>query len=62
MSQTNDESIDDSTAPLIEHLAELRNRILWSLTAFLVAMVICLTWLVRVLMRAFAADLSTEER
>ncbi|WP_112308920.1 twin-arginine translocase subunit TatC [Pseudogemmobacter bohemicus] len=35
--------IDESSAPLIEHLIELRNRILWSLAAFLVAMVICFT-------------------
>lgn len=37
------EDIDDSSAPLIEHLAELRTRILYSLGAFLVAMVICFT-------------------
>jgi len=35
--------LDDSSAPLIEHLAELRNRILYSLAAFLVGMVICFT-------------------
>lgn len=35
------EDIDDSSAPLIEHLTELRNRILYSLAAFVVAMVIC---------------------
>lgn len=33
--------IDDTAAPLIEHLTELRNRVLWSLAAFIVAMVIC---------------------
>ena len=38
------DDIDDSTAPLIEHLAELRTRILWSLAAFLVAMVICFSF------------------
>jgi sec-independent protein translocase protein TatC len=31
--------IDDSSAPLIEHLAELRNRLLWSVAAFLIAMI-----------------------
>ncbi len=38
------EDIDDSAAPLIEHLAELRNRILWSLLAFVVAMVFCFSF------------------
>lgn len=33
--------IDDSSAPLIEHLAELRTRLIWSVLAFIVAMVIC---------------------
>lgn len=33
--------IDDSSAPLIEHLAELRTRLIWSALAFIVAMVIC---------------------
>ncbi|WP_299651800.1 twin-arginine translocase subunit TatC [uncultured Jannaschia sp.] len=35
--------IDDSSAPLIEHLAELRTRIIKSVAAFLVAMVLCFT-------------------
>ncbi len=35
------DELDDSSAPLIEHLIELRNRILWSLAAFLVAMLLC---------------------
>jgi sec-independent protein translocase protein TatC len=34
-----DKDIDDSTAPLIEHLAELRTRLINSLIAFCVAMV-----------------------
>lgn len=34
---TKQDSIDDSSAPLIEHLAELRNRILYSIAAFTVA-------------------------
>ncbi len=38
-----DQDIDDKGAPLIEHLAELRSRIMWSLLAFVVAMVLCFT-------------------
>lgn len=38
-----DDDIDDSAAPLIEHLTELRTRIIWSLVAFIVAMVLCYT-------------------
>lgn len=37
------DTIDDSSAPLIEHLAELRNRIIKSLIAFVIAMLICFT-------------------
>jgi sec-independent protein translocase protein TatC len=37
---SNADHIDDSSAPLIEHLKELRNRILWSLAAFSVCFVI----------------------
>jgi len=35
------EDIDDSAAPLVEHLAELRNRLIWSVGAFLVALILC---------------------
>lgn len=35
------DDIDDSSAPLIEHLAELRTRLLWSLLAFVVATCLC---------------------
>lgn len=35
------DSIEDSSAPLMEHLTELRNRLIWSVTAFLVAMILC---------------------
>ncbi|MDC0657180.1 twin-arginine translocase subunit TatC [Leisingera sp. SS27] len=41
MSKTDE--IDDSTAPLIEHLAELRNRLIHSVLAFIAGMVICFT-------------------
>lgn len=40
----NSDDIDDSSAPLIEHLAELRNRIIWSVVAFVVAMVVCFSF------------------
>lgn len=35
-----DDDIDDSSAPLIEHLAELRTRLIWSVLAFVIAMVL----------------------
>ncbi|WP_108501186.1 twin-arginine translocase subunit TatC [Paracoccus indicus] len=38
-----DDNPDDSSAPLIEHLTELRTRIIWSMVAFITAMVICYT-------------------
>lgn len=37
------DEVDASSAPLIEHLAELRTRIVWSLLAFVVAMIACFT-------------------
>lgn len=36
-----DDDIEDSSAPLIEHLAELRTRLIRSVIAFFVAMVAC---------------------
>ncbi|WP_255471052.1 twin-arginine translocase subunit TatC [Paracoccus sp. M683] len=38
-----EEEIDDSSAPLIEHLAELRSRLIWSMLAFVGAMVLSYT-------------------
>ena len=38
---TKSDEIDDSSAPLIEHLAELRNRLIWAVSAFIVAMILC---------------------
>jgi sec-independent protein translocase protein TatC len=35
--------LDDSAAPLVEHLAELRTRVIRSLLAFVVAMALCFT-------------------
>ncbi|TDE40244.1 twin-arginine translocase subunit TatC [Antarcticimicrobium sediminis] len=40
---SNTDEIEDSSAPLIEHLAELRTRLIHSVAAFLVGMVICFT-------------------
>lgn len=37
------DEIEDSAAPLIEHLAELRTRLIHSVVAFIVGMVICFT-------------------
>ena len=37
------EDIDESSAPLIEHLAELRNRLIHSVIAFIIGMIICFT-------------------
>lgn len=41
MSQTED--LEGSAAPLIEHLAELRQRLIYSVSAFIVGMIICFT-------------------
>jgi sec-independent protein translocase protein TatC len=38
---TTKDNIDDSAAPLVEHLTELRNRLIWSVCAFMVGMVLC---------------------
>ena len=38
-----DDEIQDSSAPLIEHLAELRQRLIYSFIAFIIGMIICFT-------------------
>ncbi len=40
---TPNDEIEDSSAPLIEHLAELRTRLIHSVVAFIIGMVICFT-------------------
>ena len=40
---TADDDIQDSSAPLIEHLAELRQRLIYSFLAFIIGMIICFT-------------------
>ncbi|MFN6979124.1 MAG: twin-arginine translocase subunit TatC, partial [Gemmobacter sp.] len=37
------DDIEDTSAPLVEHLAELRTRLIYAVIAFLVAMVACFT-------------------
>ena len=37
------DNIEDSAAPLIEHLTELRQRLIYSVSAFTVAMLACFT-------------------
>lgn len=39
---TPDEELDDSRAPLLDHLLELRRRLLWSVTAVAIAFGVCL--------------------
>ncbi|EPX81884.1 twin-arginine translocase subunit TatC [Salipiger mucosus] len=41
MSHADQDEIEDSAAPLIEHLAELRTRLIHSVVAFVIGMVIC---------------------
>lgn len=43
MSARENDEIDDSAAPLIEHLAELRTRLIHSVVAFVIGMLICFT-------------------
>jgi len=38
------DEVEDSSAPLIEHLAELRTRLIYSVLAFVVAMVVCFSF------------------
>ena len=38
-----DDDIQDSSAQLIEHLAELRQRLIYSFVAFIIGMIICFT-------------------
>lgn len=35
------DDIEDSSAPLVEHLAELRNRLIYAVSSFIVAMILC---------------------
>ncbi len=41
MSNTDQDEIDKSSAPLIEHLIELRSRLMWSIGGFFIAFLVC---------------------
>ncbi len=41
MTSTDQDEIDKSSAPLIEHLIELRRRLIWSIGGFFVAFLVC---------------------
>ncbi|MGQ2902329.1 MAG: twin-arginine translocase subunit TatC [Neoaquamicrobium sediminum] len=41
MTTPEDDEIDKSSAPLLEHLIELRSRLMWSLGGFFIAFLIC---------------------
>ena len=41
MSEVEKDEIEKSSAPLIEHLMELRTRLMWSIGGFFVAFLIC---------------------
>ncbi len=42
--KTNDDDIEQSSAPLIEHLIELRKRLIWSIGAFFIAFLLCFAY------------------
>ena len=41
MSDSKDKDVDESQAPLIEHLIELRKRLMWAIAAFFMAFLLC---------------------
>jgi sec-independent protein translocase protein TatC len=41
MARADDDEIDDKPMPLIDHLIELRQRLLWALGAFIIAFAVC---------------------
>ncbi|MEW9835553.1 twin-arginine translocase subunit TatC [Mesorhizobium marinum] len=41
MSTNDQDEVDKSSAPLIEHLIELRSRLMWSLGGFFIAFLVC---------------------
>ena len=41
MPRDDNDTIDDKPMPLVEHLMELRTRLLWSVGAFIIAFAVC---------------------
>ncbi len=41
MTNTDQDEVDKSSAPLIEHLIELRRRLIWSIGGFFIAFLVC---------------------
>ena len=41
MARSEDDSINDKPMPLLEHLVELRQRLMWSIVAFVVSFLVC---------------------
>ena len=41
-----DNDIDDKPQPLLTHLLELRNRLMWAIGAFFIAFLLCFAFLV----------------
>ncbi|MGB8817191.1 MAG: twin-arginine translocase subunit TatC [Rhizobiaceae bacterium] len=39
-----EENVEESSAPLIEHLIELRRRLIWAIVAFFAAFILCFTF------------------
>lgn len=59
------DELDASRMPLMEHLVELRRRLLWSILAFLIAFLVCFQFaeqIYAVLMHPLAAALAGENR
>ena len=44
MSSKIDDEVEQSSAPLIEHLIELRKRLMWSIGAFFLAFLVCFAY------------------
>ncbi len=65
MSTSDDRDIDDKEMPLLEHLIELRNRLMYSVAALFVAFLVCYVFaedIYAFLVQPLAAELEGENR